>query len=275
MVTVQQYREAVRANRRWDYCILAAIIYMFAAMVVEGVLLGSVGSTWTQECGQWVVRHDLSPAEFGFITVAACLPVGLVVAAPTIMLLRLGDRRKRRDRRLVCPHCNAFLNTLTMLTGNCCRCGGQALDISTPKAGAADSTHSGTRRLPLAKYRALNSAYFRWALLGAVILLPCFAIAVYCLLTAVENPLVRLVGNVGFGTVAFAMCILALCLGVWVGSVADRRFRRTWHLDCPHCGKSLAHASGIVIATRRCHHCGRRALSVDAAPIARAGLAAG
>src|SRR5260221_4364522 len=141
MVTVQQYREAVRVNRRWDYCILAATVYMVAVMVVGGVLLGTFGDSWAQECGQWVIRHDLSHADFGLITCAVCLPIGLFVAAPTILLLRLGDRQKRRDRRLVCPHCNAFLNVLVMLTGNCCRCGAQALDISTLDSGAAESGH--------------------------------------------------------------------------------------------------------------------------------------
>jgi hypothetical protein len=335
MVTIQQYQVAVRANRRWDYCILAATVYMFAVMIIGGMLLGSFGEAWTPACAQWVVRHDLSHREFGLLTIAACLPVGFFVAMPAIMLLRLGDRRKRRDRRLVCPHCAAFLNHLAMLTGNCCRCGGQVIDVSSADAATAVCDHSlltvaefntavqkrqtlrdpkgadprircprchmeltqrrfivvatqkcpfcsaiiledpessahenetlaQTQCLSLERFRRLNSAYIRWSLLSAVVLIPCGAVVVYLPLVGIEGTLTTLVGNVGFGIVAFTMCIAAICLGAWIGSLADRRIRKIGHLNCPYCHKSLVHASGIVVATRHCHHCGRRALIHDA-----------
>src|SRR5439155_10025087 len=104
-------------------------------------------------------------------------------------------------------------------------------------------------------------SYIRWTLVGILVLIPAAGV-LFCLLVAsLEEPLTRLVGNAGFGAVAFATFFVGLAFGCWAAGRIDQSIRRKWHLNCPHCGGSLVHPSGIVIATRRCPHCGRRALA--------------
>jgi hypothetical protein len=81
-----------------------------------------------------------------------------------------------------------------------------------------------------------------------------------------EAPLRRLLGSSGLEVVSVAAPVLGLSLVIWVAWLADRRSRRRLRLDCPHCGRSLLHPSRVVIATRRCYHCGRRALAEEGQP---------
>ncbi|MFL5341040.1 MAG: hypothetical protein ACJ8F7_12905 [Gemmataceae bacterium] len=332
MVTVGQYREAVRANRRWEYCILAALLYMFAVGVVSAWLLRSFGDAWMNACVRWIVQHDPSRREIWLAVAAVFLPIGLLAAAPAVALLRLRDRGKRRDRRLVCPHCDAFLNNLAALTGNCSRCGEHVLDGSTPAASdgyqlftvtefnsavhnrqtlrdpkgldprlrcpccqleltrnrafvvatrkcpscqtvvleepeasfPADASRSAPCRLSLAEFRAAHWSHIRWTLTAILTLIPCAGL-LYCLLIAgLEEPLTRLMGSAGFGAVALTAFLLGLGLASWVADRTGRFLRRKRCLNCPLCGKSLIHPGGIVIATRRCYHCGGVALADDA-----------
>jgi hypothetical protein len=337
MVTVQQYREAVRANRRWEYCILAAILYMFAVMVGGGLLLSSFGNAGVDACSRWIVQRAPSHWEIWLTFTAVFLPICLLVAAPAVVLLRLKDCRKRRDRRLVCPHCDAFLFQLAALTGNCSRCGERVLDDLTPAAScgqqlfsvadfisavrkrqtlrdphgrnpgircpccqveltrnrffvvatrkcptcqaivledpepsvSADMPHLPLYRPSLAEFRAAHWSHVRWTLIGILVLIPAAGV-LYCLfLASLEDRLTRLVGNAGFGIIAFATFILGMVLAAWVAELMGRYIRRKRHLNCLHCGQSLVSPSGIVIAARRCFHCGRRALADETAVAAR------
>ena len=66
-----------------------------------------------------------------------------------------------------------------------------------------------------------------------------------------------------FVVLLFAAATLGVGLAGWVCCLADRHIRRKLQLYCPHCGQSLYDPSGVVIATRRCYHCGRRALAEE------------
>src|SRR5207302_3597226 len=79
-------------------------------------------------------ERNPSRGQIWLTAAAVFLPISFVLAAPAVLLMRMRDRGKRRDRRLVCPHCGAFLNNLAEFTGHCHRCGEPALDVPPPAA---------------------------------------------------------------------------------------------------------------------------------------------
>jgi hypothetical protein len=177
--------------------------------------------------------------------------------------LRLGDP-KHRDPRLRCPRCQAELvggRFQVVATRKCPRCEAPVLedpDNSPPHGGVSP----GQPRLPMAGFRVAHRAYARRSLFGGMLLvglafLPLVAVVCW------EAPLGRLLGETGAGVLLVAALFVGWALFAWAGSLAERRLRRNLHLNCPHCDQSLYHPSGIVIATRRCPHCGRRALAEE------------
>jgi hypothetical protein len=82
-----------------------------------------------------------------------------------------------------------------------------------------------------------------------------------------KPPLRRLLSPTGFSALEIGVCVLTLFLVCGGLRLTDRHFRRKWHMDCPHCGRPLLPPrQGVVIATRRCCHCGRRALAGEGEP---------
>jgi hypothetical protein len=182
--------------------------------------------------------------------------------------LRLGDP-KHRDPRLRCPRCQAELaggRFQVVATRKCPRCEAPVLEDpdATPPAGGLPP---GQLRLSLVGFRAAHRKYPRWSLFGGLLLV-CLASVPLVVVVGWEAPLERLLGEIGVGVLVLAALLLTWALVAWVGSLAERRVRRTLHLNCPHCHRSLYHPSGIVIATRRCPHCGRRALAEEGEPAA-------
>jgi hypothetical protein len=172
---------------------------------------------------------------------------------------------KHRDPRLRCPRCHAGLaerRWQVVATRKCPRCDGPVLEDpeATPPAGGA---HPGDPRRSLADFRASYSAYGRWSLCRWLVLTS-LAVVPWALVAWWETPLRRLLGSSGLEVLSFAAPVLVLSLAFWIAWLADRRSRRKLRLDCPHCGRSLMHPSRVVIATRRCYHCGRRALAEEA-----------
>jgi hypothetical protein len=348
MVTLEQYKEAAAAARRPElYASVAKLVVLLVG--VYGVPLGlmyllSPYSDALVEAGaQWIVRHDLGPEQTKLIGLLSALlvtlPVALVLGIPVIGLWRLLDRGRRQDRRLFCPHCDARLGWLVVVTGNCQRCGARALRM--PEGGPAtavpgepdhhlltvdefnaavrnrlrlrDPEHRDprlrcprcqadlaggrfqvvtTRKCPrceapvledpdntppaggpqpeqprpsVAVFRTGSEAYRRWCLFGGMSL-ACLAFAPLFLVLCGETPLQRLLGETGVAVLAFAALLLGACLAFRVSWLAERRLRRRLYLGCPHCGQSLYHPSGVALATRRCYHCGRRALAEEEQP---------
>ncbi|HKB36633.1 MAG TPA: hypothetical protein VKD72_09280 [Gemmataceae bacterium] len=179
------------------------------------------------------------------------------------------DRFKRdpkvRDPRLSCPRCRASLAArpfLIMATRKCPGCQATVLEDpeNTPPTGDPQPER---RRLSLTGFRAVHRAYGRWGLFGGLLLAllvwaPGSAAAVWLL-----TPLERVLDSVCVGFLALPLILLGAGLVLGVASLADRFVRRKLCVNCPHCGQSLHHPSGVVIATRRCWHCGRRALTEE------------
>jgi hypothetical protein len=347
MVTLEEYKEAAAAaRRRANYAgiALAAVLLVsvYAAPLGLALLAKPYLDASIEPCAQWVVRHgidpDLIPLLGLLVALLVGLPVGLLLALPFGAVWRLILRDARRDRRLLCRHCDAGLGRLAVVTGNCQGCGRRALDLpdeataavagdiqgadhqlltveefkaavrdrrmgrdpkrrdprlrcprcqadlmgrrflpatrkcpcceapiledpdNTPPAGGL---HREQRRLSLAEYRAASEAYLRFTFFPGVVA-PVSCLAAVFLVLASKPLLRRLLGPTGFDAVEIAVYVLGLflvCGGLWL---TDRRFRRKWHMECPHCGRPLLPPrQGVVIATRRCYHCGRRALAEE------------
>jgi hypothetical protein len=179
------------------------------------------------------------------------------------------DRFKRdpkdRDPRLSCPRCQASMAArpfLIVATRKCPGCQAPVLEDPENTPPTSDP-HPEQRRLSLAGFRAAHRVYGRWSL-GGALLLACLvwapgAVAAVWLLT----PLERVLDSVCVGFLALPLIILGACPVLGVASLANRLVRRKLSMNCPHCGRSLHHESGIVIATRRCYHCGRRPLAEE------------
>ncbi|HMC90434.1 MAG TPA: hypothetical protein VKI17_12850 [Gemmataceae bacterium] len=339
MVTLEQYKEATCARRRRDYSALTALLVVllisaYAIPLSLALLLRPYEHRGVEACAQWVIQQGIGPTLTLLIgllaTFAVSLIIGLPLALPAIGMLQRLDRDTRRDRRLFCPHCDARLGCLATVTGNCQRCGAQALDIPQKDTTAADQHHRlltveefnaairnrlnlkdpkqrdprlrcpscqadltgkrsqivATRQCPrceapvledpentplsagshsnqrlrvLSDFRVAHSAYCRWSLFGGMLLV-CLACVPGLVAVSWETPLRRLLGPVGSGVLLFLACVVGAGLVAGAGWLINRRVHRSLRLDCPHCSRSLFETSGIVIATRRCHHCGRRAL---------------
>src|SRR5262245_36450375 len=145
MVTLEQYNEANSARLRRDWYALAALLVILVVFgfVIPAVLASLIRpeiDARIEAWAQWVVQHDLGPRLTGLVCLLAvlliALPSGFLLGLPVVGVLRLIDRRTRQDRRLFCPHCDAPLNSLATLTGNCPRCGELALDL--PDGGAIE-----------------------------------------------------------------------------------------------------------------------------------------
>jgi hypothetical protein len=171
---------------------------------------------------------------------------------------------EHRDPRVKCPWCQAELvgrRFQVVATRKCPRCEAPVLEDpdNTPPASGP---HPEQPRPSLAVFRAGSESYRRWCLFGGMSL-ACLAFAPLFLVLCGETPLRPLLGETGVAVLAFAALLLGACLALRVSWLAERRLRRKFHLDCPHCGQSLYHPSGVVLATRRCYHCGRRALAEE------------
>src|SRR6266542_2686823 len=113
MTTVEQYKEAVSVHRRRDYYILPVlVVFLYGIPLGCVALLKPYTDSSIEACAQWVVRHGVSHWLTVLIGLAVVLPIGLLLAVPAVGVLRLRDRRMRRDRRLFCPHCDARLGYL-------------------------------------------------------------------------------------------------------------------------------------------------------------------
>src|SRR5262249_35092391 len=124
-----------------------------------------------------------------------------------------------------------------------------------------------TRRLSVAEFRTAHAAYGRRSLCGGLLVLCLVWVPVF-LVGCWETPLHELLGSPAFEVLLVAALILGACLALVAAAGGARLLRRQLHINCPHCGESLFHPTGIVIATRRCHHCGRRALDEEPSPSA-------
>src|SRR5438132_362663 len=150
MVTLEQYKEATCARRRRVYSALTALLVVllisaYAIPLSLALLLRPYEHRGVEACAQWVIQQGIGPTLTLLIgllaTFAVSLIIGLPLALPAIGMLQRLDRDTRRDRRLFCPHSDARLGCLATVTGNCQRCGAQALDIPQKDTTAADQHH--------------------------------------------------------------------------------------------------------------------------------------
>jgi hypothetical protein len=340
MVTLEQYQEAILAHRRqayaWFALLLIFLIAAYTAPLILARLLHPYEPAAIEACAQWIVQQGIGPKmtlPIGLlVTLLIGLVIGLPLALPVIGVLQWINCKTRRDRRLFCPHCDALLRNLAMVTGNCQHCGGRALELQEAvgaqqverqewdkrlltvdefNAAVRDRLHlkdpnqrdprlkcprcqadlmgkrvqvvatrtcprcqapvledpestlqSDQRLLTLPDFRLAHSAYGRWSLFGGILLV-CLAFVPGFVAICWEAPLRRLLGSAGSGVLLLLAFIVGAYLVARAGWSVNRRVHRRLHLDCPHCGRSLFHPSGIVIGTRRCHHCGRRALDEE------------
>jgi hypothetical protein len=181
---------------------------------------------------------------------------------------RPGDP-KHPDPRLRCPRCQEDLvrrRFQVVATRKCPRCEAPVLeDPDTPTP--AGSPPPAQVRLSLAGFRAAHPVYVRRSLLVGVLLL-CLVFVPAILVACWPAPLQRFLGETGPLVLGFGVFLLGWSLLASVATLIEYRLRRKLHLNCPHCDQSLYSPGGIVIATRRCPHCGRRALAEEGEPAA-------
>src|SRR5262249_9253581 len=70
-----------------------------------------------------IVQHELDPRILG----VGAIVLSILPAIPIVALMWLTGRRRKRDTRLDCPHCYRALLRTAAITGNCQRCGEEAL----------------------------------------------------------------------------------------------------------------------------------------------------
>jgi hypothetical protein len=118
--------------------------------------------------------------------------------------------------------------------------------------------------IPLSEFIAARSERNKRAGLGLVIAL--FLMGIYCaiLINNLEAVTVFVVhhfappvAGIIQGFLLFPMVFILMFI-VWL---YDRKSSRDQRLRCPHCGKRLDNASGLVVATKNCPDCGQTALS--------------
>jgi uncharacterized protein (DUF983 family) len=354
MLTLQEYKEAEADLLQRQLRGVWAMGFVF----VIGIYVIPLGFVWMfrpdrdeylQALAEWVVSEGIDPRHTRLIALLFIVPIGLLLALPSVLVLEMIQRYMRPDPRLFCPHCDGALNFLTPRTGNCPSCGRRSLDhpeadttvedhqgrerregslgesehplmsieeldgqwfkrlrardpkqrtsllhcprchgelhyskrrfymVATrkcPHCGApilkdpennpsVDSSHNKECWLSIADFRASHATYRRWVLFSTYWLL--LALVLLYLFGYLKPwwkaPLRRMVGMSGADMLEWAALLLLPCLAITAAWFVRRRLLSKLHMGCPYCGKSLFHESGIVIATRRCYHCGRRALA--------------
>src|SRR5262245_35117049 len=159
MTTVAQYREAVSANRRREWYLLPVlVVFLYGIPLGFVALLRPYIDSSIEPFARWVVRHGVSHWLTVLIGLAIVVPIGLLLAVPAVAVFRFRDRRMRRDRRLFCPHCDARLCYLAVVTGNCHRCGKQALDVPGRDTAAAVAGETQEPDHPLLTVEEFNAA---------------------------------------------------------------------------------------------------------------------
>jgi Zn-finger nucleic acid-binding protein len=172
---------------------------------------------------------------------------------------------KQLDPRLKCPQCQADLysrRSYILATRRCPRCATPVLEDPENHLPADDSSTE-DRRTSLAHFRMYHAAYCRWVSFGCYLLLLALVLlwVPHSLVACWKGPLQRMVGLSGVEVLDCAALPLFACVAITMVWLVHRRLLRKLHMGCPHCGRSLFHNRGIVIATRRCYHCGRRAVA--------------
>jgi hypothetical protein len=184
--------------------------------------------------------------------------------------VHLRHRLEHRYCRLRCPHCQANLlkkrSQNVVATRACPEC--RTTLLQDPEGRFLPASYQvEPPRLSVAAFKAFGATYRGWCLLGAIAL-PGLAVTPAFLVLSYEALLQRTLNSRTLASLVLIVLVFAaLALGGWlaigVGRFADLRLRGKLYLDCPHCGRSLLQFSGIVIATRRCCFCGRRALAEE------------
>jgi len=230
---------ALRALNRRALTVLAAIVASLAIVV-----------TATNLCDPWGTSDPLRRIGLTWVTLAA---VGL-----TLLFEVLAVRARHSFVR--CPHCRGKLTptvALVVASGCCPHCGGRVLDppaddppadVLIPRADylAADNTYQG-RGVPVL-IGGLMTCYIGFA--AAMITLNWSGLPFP--LNVMAFILVLLVAPVSLAAVLRVL---------WVGG------KRNPALACPSCGALLAGARMMVIATGRCHNCGRKAIVPRTRPL--------
>jgi hypothetical protein len=208
-----------------------------------------------QRCGQPALSLPPEPSE------TQVRPLWTVAEFNSAARNRLrGKDPKLSDPRLKCPKCRTQVmgrRFFVVTTRKCLKC--RASLLLDPEEAANDDSRVERFYLPFARFRWAHRWYGRCALLS-VFLIMALALVPPGLVAANEEPLKASVGEPIVIVMALGGFLGGMCLGGVACWLAGRFLQRIWRLNCPHCGQCLHHDSGIVIATRRCHQCGRRVL---------------
>jgi hypothetical protein len=358
MLTLREYKDAEAVTLQRQLRGVWAMGFVF----VVGIYVIPVGFMWLfrpdreeylQALAVWVVLEGIDPRHTRLIALLFIVPIGLLLALPSVLVLEMIHRYMRPDRRLFCPHCDGMLNFLTPRIGNCPSCGRRSLDhpeadttvedhqgqvrregrlgesdlplmsiedldgqwlkrlhardpkqptsllkcprcrgelnyskrrfyiVATrkcPHCGtlilkdpennlAVDGSHKKECWLSIADFRASHAKYRRWVLFSTYLLLLALVLLfLFAYLVAWwKEPLRRMVGMSRAEMLECAALLLLPCLAITAVWLVRRRLLRKLHMCCPYCGKPLYHGTGIVIATRRCYHCGQRAVAEEPA----------
>jgi hypothetical protein len=118
MLTIEEFNAAASAyNRRMVIVAAVSVTGTFAWLGIDYLVRIVLGNFLSASLGPLCAE-----AFFAFFPVAA-IPVFLTG-------MWLGDRRGRRDQRLLCPHCGFMLfqnRRLVVATRNCVECGRRVL----------------------------------------------------------------------------------------------------------------------------------------------------
>lgn len=276
LVTVEEFNAGASVTVKRT---LRAVRHACLAMLAYIALAGTVLAIASGPIADWLLRHfggDRSQRPYAIACLIFFPSVAIWVVALFVALIV--DSRKSHDPRIICAQCKAplFENRYWVVaTRQCTRCKNSILADPEP-ATPAEPGDTGVGEYPKdssiprpmqspAAFRAASISYFRWNVSFLFLVFVAPVVGVALIFPRYEKPLRQMLGETAATALFISALILAICLGGLMGWFIDSRLRRKYHLDCPHCGKHLERFRGLVLSTRRCVHCGKRALAENTA----------
>jgi hypothetical protein len=225
-------RSARPRTIKWALCggLLLALGGVSGALL-KGVLASRLGDLWTP----FVVPVLVAP--------------GIAVGFWAIVVW---DRVSSVAR--LCPHCSAEVTPqgYASVTGNCSRCGEQAVSDPFPGMSPTSPTR-GMSQWSLTEFRGLaqpcRDRLWIGCLLGAGLNF------LWCVPVLMAIPANARLGNSLVPSVAYIACVAGMLICQCGGVLFWQRYsgRRT---RCPACQRELVQFCELVISSRRCYHCG-------------------
>jgi hypothetical protein len=252
---VRLTRSDIRAAERQAHRVALRTALKWGASGVVLLVAGYISTTFVQD----LVAERWGDVWTPFVAVVLVAP-GIAIAG---WALAIYDRRLPRSAspRASCPHCDAVLSDVALVTGNCSTCGKPA--VADPFPGmvwTTEPTAVSTAPWNVAEFYA-KARYRRHRLwIGCLIgggLAFLWALPFVWALSRFNESSVSLAEAAIFFT-GFVGMISIQCGGV----VLWHRFLARG-LRCPECSRELLSLSPLLVSSQRCYHCGCRVLNED------------